>query len=326
MGDVDKDLGRLEPVDLREIWKTESDFTSWLAKEENLKLLGDKIGIELELEAQEKDVGPFRADILCRDTATNDWVVIENQLECTDHDHLGKSLTYAAGLNAKTIIWIAKQFTDEHRAALDWLNEISGRGMAFFGVEVELWQIGGSAPAPDFNIVSRPNDWSERVAEVAEGEVTEIKLLQQEYWTALAGLLRERNSVVAPRKPRRKCWMGFSLGRAGFRLSASVSKFGPFIKVGVDCQGPDAKVHFALLEKDKESIEQEVGCPLEWRPLPTRKAKRIELRKKDVDYNIRDDWPSQHLWLAENLEALHRAFAPRIRQLDLDEQQSPDEE
>jgi len=136
-------LGRLERVDLRTVWANEAGaFTPWLAKEENLKLLGDTIGIELELEAQEKNVGPFRADILCRDTATDDWVLIENQLERTDHGHLGQLLTYAAGLKAVTLVWVAQRFAEEHRAAIDWLNEITDESLNFFGLEVEAWRIG----------------------------------------------------------------------------------------------------------------------------------------------------------------------------------------
>src|SRR6267143_4897369 len=119
-----KELGRLHKVDLREAWTSESSgFTPWLAHEENLKLLGEAIGMELELESQEKEVGPFRADILCKDTANDNWVLIENQLDRTDHSHLGQLITYAAGLNAVTIVWIAERFTEEHRAAMDWLNE-----------------------------------------------------------------------------------------------------------------------------------------------------------------------------------------------------------
>ena len=114
------DLGRLEKVELRDIWITEDqDFTPWLAQEENLSVLADTIGVDLELEAQEKNVGPFRADILCRDTGTGDWVLIENQLERTDHTHMGQLMTYAAGLQAVTIVWVSSRFTDEHRAALD---------------------------------------------------------------------------------------------------------------------------------------------------------------------------------------------------------------
>jgi hypothetical protein len=135
-----KTLGRLQKVELREAWLSESrDFTPWLAQEENLNLLGEAIGIELELESQEKDVGPFRADILCKDTSTDNWVLIENQLERTDHSHLGQLLTYAAGLNAVTIVWIAERFTEEHRATLDWLNERTDEKINLFGLEIELW-------------------------------------------------------------------------------------------------------------------------------------------------------------------------------------------
>jgi len=134
---ANNNLGRLEAVDLRNIWTSEAgEFTPWLAEENNLALLGETIGIELELEAQEKNVGPFRADILCKDTANGHWVLIENQLERTDHTHLGQLMTYAAGLKAVTIVWIAHHFTEEHRAALDWLNEITDDRFNFFGLEI----------------------------------------------------------------------------------------------------------------------------------------------------------------------------------------------
>ena len=146
-------LGRLEKDDLRTIFASEAgDFTPWLAKEENLLLLGQTIGFELVLEAQEKSVGPFRADVLCKDTATEHWVLIENQLERTDHTHLGQLITYAAGLKTVTIVWIASPFTEEHRAALDWLNEITDNRFNFFGLEIELWRIGNSPVAPKFNM------------------------------------------------------------------------------------------------------------------------------------------------------------------------------
>jgi len=144
-----KTLGRLQRIDLREVWSSESSgFTPWLAESENLNLLGDTVGIELEFEAREKDVGNFRADILCKDSLSGDCVLIENQLEKTDHTHLGQLLTYATGLEAKTIIWVAEKFTEEHRAVLDWLNEIADGRCNFFGLEIELWQIGDSPHAP----------------------------------------------------------------------------------------------------------------------------------------------------------------------------------
>jgi hypothetical protein len=150
-------LGHLERVDLRQVWMKESeDFTPWLA--DNLQELGQALNIELELEAEEMSVGNFRADIVARDLQTQGWILIENQLERTDHSHLGQALTYAAGLKASTVVWIAYHFTDEHIAALDWLNSITDDGVRFFGVQVELWSI-DDVTAPRFNVVSRPNTW-----------------------------------------------------------------------------------------------------------------------------------------------------------------------
>ena len=155
------ELGRLERINLKDIWAHEAqDFTPWLAEETNLTLLSDTLGIDLEVEAVEQNVGPFRADILCKDTLSDRWVLIENQLEQTDHGHLGQLMTYAAGLDAVTIVWIAARIRDEHRAAMDWLNEITDSEVRFFALEVELWRIGTSPAAPKFNVVSKPNDWS----------------------------------------------------------------------------------------------------------------------------------------------------------------------
>ncbi|MEZ6070528.1 MAG: hypothetical protein R3C10_09705 [Pirellulales bacterium] len=150
MKQTSTNLGRLEKVDLRAVWGTEDgDFTPWLGTDENIALLSDTIGLDLQVEAQEKEVGPFRADILCKDTANDTWVLVENQLEKTDHRHLGQLVTYAAGLDAVSIVWIAASITDEHRAALDWLNDITNEDINFFGLEVELFRIDDSVVLQD---------------------------------------------------------------------------------------------------------------------------------------------------------------------------------
>jgi hypothetical protein len=246
-----QNLGRLEKVDLRHVWVNEAgDFTPWLAQEENIALLGDTIGIDLEVEAQEKNVGPFRADILYKDTANDHWVLIENQLERTDHSHLGQLITYAAGLSAVTIVWVAQRFTEEHRAALDWLNEMTGEDITFFGLEVELWRIGDSAVAPKFNIVSSPNDWTKSVSGAAgkftAGELSETRLLQREYWTAFRQLMEERGSVVRPTKAHPQGWQDFSIGRTGFWLQTFVNTQDYRIGVILVLGGSDAKPHFHL--------------------------------------------------------------------------------
>ena len=161
-------LGRLERVELRKEWKTEAqDFTPWLTQPENLAVLSQTLNMDLETAGQEESVGQFRADILCRNTLDDSWALIENQLERTDHTHLGQLLTYAAGLQTVTVIWVASTFTDEHRAALDWLNEITDERFRFFGLEIELWRIGDSLAAPKFNIVSKPNEWTRSVSKAS---------------------------------------------------------------------------------------------------------------------------------------------------------------
>ena len=311
-------LGRLQRVDLRTVWLSESgNFTPWLAQEENLSLLADTIGLDLDLEATEKYVGPFRADIVCKDTITGSWVLIENQLERTDHSHLGQLLTYAAGLDAVTIVWIAEQFTDEHRAALDWLNEVTAEQINFFGLEVELWRIGNSAVAPKFNIVSKPNDWTKRVsAERQSVETSENDQLKLEFWTAFQRHLEDNKSVLKSQKPSTAYWTNFAIGRSNFVLSAMVGMRDGYIGVSIITSGPNAKAHYHLLEQEREAIEREVGETLEWRERPTDKQSDVRLFRRGVTPTDRQQWATYHDWLRQKLEAFYRAFAPRVKRLN----------
>ena len=214
-------LGRLTKVDIREIWKNEAaDFTPWLAEPDNIKLLGDTVGMELEVEAVEKDVGRFFADILCKDTASDRFVVIENQIEATDHDHLGKTITYAAGLQATAMVWIAKRFADEHRAALDWLNEITGADVAFFGLEIEAWRIGDSAAAPKFNVICRPNDFT--ISTPAPGTLSETRQAQLDFWLAFKDFMGQSSQVKCA-KPSPNNWLNHPIGRSGVHMDSIMS-------------------------------------------------------------------------------------------------------
>src|ERR1700721_759349 len=153
------DVGRLEKVSLRTIWTDEArDFTPWLASAEALGLLKDVLGFPLELIGTEVPVGPYSADILAKSAIDeNHKVIVENQLGKTDHGHLGKMITYAAGLGARTLIWVSDQFSDEHREALDWLNYNTGERLAFYGLEIRAFRIDNSRPAPQFDVISSPN-------------------------------------------------------------------------------------------------------------------------------------------------------------------------
>ena len=323
-----EELGRLIKVPLRDFWKGEASvFTPWLAREENISLLSETIGIELEVEAQERNVGPFRADILCRDTVTDNWVLIENQLERTNHTHLGQLLTYAAGLDAVTVVWIAERFTDEHRAALDWLNEITGERFSFFGLEVELWRIGNSPMAPKFNVVSHPNAWTKTASRISpSGELTPTKQLYLEYWTGLQDLLEQRDGVIKPVKPWSRNWIGFGIGRSKFLLAASASVREKWICVSLTLRGPDAKPHFHLLERDKVDIEEAIGAELEWDEKDDLERSEISLSLDEVDLEDRQDWNRQHQWLCKKLEAFHNAFSPRVKALDASEYDPEEDE
>ena len=310
-------LGRLERVDLRDVWKDEArDFTPWLARPENLELLADTLRLELDADTveTEKDVGSFRADILCQETGSDDQVLIENQLEPTDHAHLGQLLTYAAGLRAVTVVWIAERFIEEHRAALDRLNLITDEKFRFFGVEIELWRIEKSPPAPKFNIVSKPNDWSREVARAAgRAPLTEKqekrREKQKEYWAAFHKVLNEVGGPVSgDRKSQPESWMDYyGVGpKVCVRASMTPSKN----RITTRLAGTNAKVLFSRLESQRAEIEQEAGFALEWEDY------RIVHRLDNVDPLDEEDWTRQHEWLARSLNAMHRVFSPRIQDLD----------
>ena len=317
-------LGRLESVDPRTAWTTEDrDFTPWLARPENLEVLAGTLHLELELEAREQSVGPFRADILCKEVGSDSWVLIENQLERTDHVHLGQLLTYAAGLEAVTIIWIAKSFTDEHRAALDWLNRITDESFRFFGLEVELWRIGESPAAPRFNVVSKPNDWSRALArsarEATGGDLSEAKEQHKRYWDAFHAVLNTKNGPIkGNRTPLPQHYMTYSVRRTGFHLSAVAKRTESRIWANLYIHHEDARAFFGLLERDRKAIETDFGEPFGWvkQKSAGKRSCRIELALNGADPTDEADWPRQHEWLADKLNSMHRVFSPRIVNLD----------
>lgn len=309
-------LGRLERVELRDTWISESsDFTPWLAQEENLNLLGDAIGLDLALEAVEQWVGPFRADIVCKNTTDGAWVLVENQLERTDHSHLGQLLTYAAGLKAVTIVWIAQRFTEEHRAALDWLNEMTLESVNFFGLEIEVWRIGDSARAPKFNVVCQPNSWVKGPV-IVSTEQTSTQQLYVAWFQGLREYMDEHSKRVKSVKPLPQNWANFGVGRSTFSLQANISIMSKHLSAGLAIYEPNAKPHFYLLQEQREKIEQEAGQPLAWHELPDKKSSYITVYLKDVDLADRADWPRQHKWMAEKLELFHGVFSLRAKALN----------
>lgn len=298
-------LGRLEKVDLREVWANEArDFTPWLAREENISRLSEAIGIELEVEDTEKSVGSFSADILCQEANSDHRVLIENQFGKTDHDHLGKLITYAAGLDAVTIVWISSNIRDEHRAALDWLNDNTTKDIKFLGIEIELYRIGNSPIAPNFKIVSQSNEWTKTTRQSSD-----LSTVRLEYWTVFCDLVEQKGGLVKPAKPRER-WIRHSIF-SNFKLDMGNDSNKKTIHINVSLTGSDRTEKIEILEQDKEIIEQELNANLDWR----RRSGTIYLRKHNSDIKDKDSWAEQHEWLYEKLQLFHKVFTNRIKNL-----------
>lgn len=323
-------LGKVERADLRTAWPNEaSHFTPWLASEEGLELLQDTLDMDLEVEATEKFVGPFKADILAKRTDTTDdhWVLIENQLAKTDHRHLGQLLTYAAGLDAATIVWVAESFCEEHRAALDWLNAITSEKFEFFGLEIELLRIGNSDFAPQFNVVAEPNEWAREVTQgAAATQVSDLKEQQQRFWETLKAKLTEAKSKIRSRKVRPQHWADYSIGTTDTWLTATINSQKKLLSVEFNFRGPPGKLWFDHLTTLRPEVDAAIGQGLSWQRLDNRSQSRIALYLNNSDPTDESLWPQQQAWLIEKLELFAKVFAPIAAALPDAGQMDPDVE
>ena len=205
-------LGKIKKVDLRNIWKKEDkEFTPWL--KENIDLLSEKLGIEIIDTQTEEKIGDFKLDIIGKDVNTNKFIAVENQLESTDHNHLGQLITYSAGINAGIIIWIAKELREEHKRALEWLNENSISEISFFGVEVHAISIDNSNPAVDFRVIVKPNDWERNIK--SSTTRTDTKISYVDFYSKLVNFYSEINPKFRKVKAQPQSWLNFSAGRGG---------------------------------------------------------------------------------------------------------------
>ncbi len=311
-------LGTLKKIPLREAWKHEAlNFTNWLARAENLQLLSDEVGIDISLIKTEASVGKFSVDILAEEENTSRKVVIENQLELTDHDHLGKIITYASGFDAETIIWIVKDVRDEHKQAIDWLNENTNEKIRFFAINIELWKIGDSDLAPKFSIISKPNNWSKALKKsssgTTQGKVTDLKMLQLDFWTALNEYFNNKESTVNIRTPRPQHWYDLSLGFGQKAyLSLVIHKRDGYCSVEVYI--PNSKDLYSYLEQQKQKIEAECDIQFEWMELPNKQASRIIVKQAGFNLQNTDSWSNHHQWLLTTIEKIKPIFVKWVQQ------------
>lgn len=305
-----KSLGKIQHVDLRDAWSIEPEFTKWLAEESNLEALSEELGLDLVLIQIEANVGDFHVDILAEETGTGVKAIIENQLETTDHDHLGKLITYASGHGAGYIVWIFKEIREEHRQAIDWLNEHTADDVNIFAVKLELWQIEGSKPAPKFDVVCRPNEWAKAVkSSSGRGEPSERNLRQLEFWTALRRFGEGRYADIRFQAPRAQAYMDIAIGSSNAHIAMVIRTQ----KKRMSCELyiPDDKELFDALFEQREAIEKEIGTALDWQRLENAKASRVVL-SSEFDIGVADQ-EKYFIWLLERAAVLKKVFGKYVK-------------
>ena len=303
-------LGKLSRTDLREIWKNEEyDFSNWLAEEENLAQLGDEIGIPIKLLEKEAGVGKYSLDILAEEEGTGRKIIIENQLEKTDHDHLGKIITYAAGHDASVIIWIFKDICEEHRNAIDWLNENTGEDRLFFAVRIEAYKINNSDPAPKFQVICRPNEWAKVVKHSSDADVGETGLKKLDFWTKLKSYAIDKKSVLFRQTPSPHHWYNITIGSSEAHIGLTLNTREKLL--GCELYINDNKPLFEYLKEKQAEIESQLGSKLEW--IEAKKACRIVQRKIDADIDDEENMTSFFDWLIERATIFHKTFSPLVK-------------
>ncbi|MDO8427944.1 MAG: DUF4268 domain-containing protein [Candidatus Diapherotrites archaeon] len=315
-------FGNLKQVHLRELWKNEaSDFTEWLSHKENLDMLATELKIPLELVEREKAIGGFSADLVAKipnpDSESEEYVVIENQLEDSDHDHLGKLITYASGVEAKIVILICKDLREEHRTAIDWLNEISSGEVKFFVVRIEAWQIDDSRPAPKFNIVCEPDYWAKNLKQSVDikKDLTETKKMQLEFWNSFMDFLKNKKSNLKSRKVYPQHWCDLAIGTSKGYLSLVMDTRQNLVSAAFySANDPDKKIFQHLFSK-KDAIEKDIGAPLVWMELPDKKASRIKIEKQ-IEVTNKTQWQVAFEFLKEEAEKIQRIFPKYLKDID----------
>lgn len=308
-----KTVQRLERVPLREIWPDEArDFTSWLA--ENLDLLGEVLGMQLSLVQPEHMVGPFAVDILA-ETADGSSVVIENQLERTDHDHLGKLITYLTNLDAKAAVWLCRDPRQEHINAVNWLNEVAPEDTAVFLLTVEAYKIGDSPPAPMLAVIAGPSPEAKDIGR-GKKEVAGRQRERMEFWRQLLERASDRSHPHRRISPGKQSYISAGAGKSGLSFSYVILLDRASVELYIDTgEGERNKGIFDQLSESREEVERAFGASLLWERLDDRRASRISYKLESGGLTDRDRWPEIQDAMVETMIRFHKALKPRIRSL-----------
>ncbi|MDY5409214.1 DUF4268 domain-containing protein [Veillonella caviae] len=311
-------IGRLEELPIRELWKHEQyDFSMWLSQEGNLSILGEELGISFTDIETEKFVGSYRCDIVATDDNSSKTVIIENQLEKSDHDHLGKIITYASGLGASIIIWIVVEARSEHKSAIEWLNRVTGKDINFFLVELKAYRIGDSLPAPKFEIAEMPNDFSKIAVTMSNNkEQNKTQASRYEFWTRLiaysANNTNPKLTLLKNRKGNTDHWMTISIGTSKAHMEIKLNSKGHYIEISLYI--PDNKELYNSLFSVKADIEATVGHRLDWRESENTKKAEIVYEILGLDFDDSSNYDRLMLETLEHLVRLKEIYVSYLKQ------------
>jgi len=307
-------IQKIKRVPLRELWRKEDkDFTKWL--EEHIDFLNDAIGFDISIESREEKVGPFKVDLYGEDNFGNK-VIIENQLEKTDHNHLGQLITYLTNLGANIAIWICKEPTEEHTKAIDWLNEVSPDDISFYLIKLEAIRIGDESPAgPLFTVIKRPTTEKKQIG-LEKKEYAQRHVFREKFWTQFLAEISKNNSLFANISPSTDNWIGIGMGRGGFNLNLVISKKYARAEIYINRgEAEENKKAFDSLYNLKDEIEKEFGGKLTWERMEDNVTSRIKYQLDGVNITNEEDWPKMNEFMIDAAERMHRAFKDPIRKI-----------
>lgn len=278
-------IGKFVEVDIRDLWKHEQyDFSEWLSKEENIENLNDILGLTLVDISKEAYVGSYRCDIFAKDETTGTKIIIENQLEASNHDHLGKIITYASGLDAKVVVWIVKQAKEEHRSAIEWLNNNTNNELNFFLIELHAYKIDDSNPAPMFEVIEKPNGFIKNTKAINnQDNLNKSQSERLEFWNKFNEVVEQNGKPFNIRKATTDHWYDVALGTSEAHISINLVNKSSYVVIDVYIN--DNKELFDKLMDKKDIIESELGFKLVWDRLDNGKASRIKYRIKGLNFD-----------------------------------------
>lgn len=309
-------IGRLTKVNIKELWRHEQyDFSNWLSKEENIELLNDILGLTLVDVKKEVNVGAYRCDIVAKDETSDTIIVIENQLEASDHDHLGKIITYASGLSADFIVWIVKEARSEHRSAIEWLNNNTNKNINFFLIELHAYKIGNSIPAPKFEVIEMPNNFIKNTKLKTNDDVlSKSESSRLEFWIRFNEVLEERNKPFNPRKPSTDHWYSIALGTSKAHMNILLVSKDNYI--GLDIQVNGDKELFDKLFLKKNIIENEIGLIFDWQRLDDKKASRIIYKISSLNFDDKSNYNDLINTVIDKVLQIKPIFSKYLKELN----------